>query len=394
MAFEALDPTNGTLIPSKFDQAASLIANATAAGMTVLLRAWPGPVMQPIGALGPSWKGSTQPSNHSGLGSAAQAWFEPIFASFLIVAEASVFFSYTWWYGALDGVFPCGDACSAPPDWYPMLNASLGPPRGPAVRVPGGSGWLYNRSFAFANVSFDAGNVGASFITWGFPQGGGPILPPSPTSSVTLSGTVAPSLSSAPTQLAASPTSFPVSLSAAATASPSPGGRDGGLSPSSTPTTSATATSASAAGPSGGAASTTTNAIGPVAAGSIAAIAIVVLIVVTGGAVLAWWVGLLPLCGPPRSALVAGQPSFNGSTNKAFRNDALSSPIQLKRASRIDSMRAKVASTVSPLSPDTANSIASSVMKRDLAPMEIITPMQGKGRECPPPPASVASAHV
>jgi hypothetical protein len=168
MAFESLDPVNGTLVPAMFAEAVALLATAAADNKTVLVRAWPGPATLPIGALGPSWPGGRQPTTYAGLAGAAAAWLTPALAAYLIVATPTTWFSYTWWYTAPDGVYPCpAGECSAPAGWYPDLARPLGAPTSPAgTRVPGGTGWAYSRTFEHATVWFDAGNVSGATITW------------------------------------------------------------------------------------------------------------------------------------------------------------------------------------------------------------------------------------
>jgi hypothetical protein len=169
LGFEMLDPTNGTLIPALFEEARQLLLNATALNKTVLVKAWPGPVTTPILPLGPSWPGNTQPNTYQGRADAALQWLDPALAAFLIVAGNNTWFSYSWWYTFPDGYAPCPDApdtCSTPAGWYPQLAIPLGEPAGPGARVPGGSGWLYARTFAHADVVFDAANVTNSQITW------------------------------------------------------------------------------------------------------------------------------------------------------------------------------------------------------------------------------------
>lgn len=168
MAFEMLDPKNGTLIPALFDAAVALIANVSAQGKTVLVKTWPGPATTPILPLGPSWPGGNQPDTYAGRADAASAWLPVTLAGFLIVVQPNVYLSYSTWYTAPDGYYPCPPGeCSTPENWFPEFAMPLGAPTGPATRVAGGSGWVYRREFAAATVLFDAGNVTASVIQWG-----------------------------------------------------------------------------------------------------------------------------------------------------------------------------------------------------------------------------------
>jgi hypothetical protein len=53
-------------------------------------------------------------------------------------------------------------ALSAPETWYPELQYKLGAPLSGYTR----DGWVYTRSFEFADVRFDAAGVMNSAITW------------------------------------------------------------------------------------------------------------------------------------------------------------------------------------------------------------------------------------
>lgn len=74
---------------------------------TVLVKGWPGPVNTPISSLGPSLPASCPTpagDSHAARGAVAAAWFEPALALYLLVAEPTVWWSYTWWYDIHDGV--------------------------------------------------------------------------------------------------------------------------------------------------------------------------------------------------------------------------------------------------------------------------------------------------
>jgi hypothetical protein len=174
LAFEMLDPKNGSLIPTLFDESLQLIAEAVALDKTVLIKGWPGPATTPILPLGPAWPagfpGGPVPDTYVGRAAAAAQYVEPALAGFLLAAAPSVWWSYSTWYTSPDGYFPCPATheCSTPDDFYPTFANALGSPAGPAQRVPGGSGWVYTRAFEHATVTFDAVNwLNGSSVTWG-----------------------------------------------------------------------------------------------------------------------------------------------------------------------------------------------------------------------------------
>lgn len=165
-AFEMTDASNCSLIPAMMEDMMSRIASVAALNKTVLVKGWPGPVTLPIDPLGPTWPascGETAGTTHIERGAQALRWFTASYSIFLLVVDSTVYWSYSWWYDLHDGYFPPSTAAdanttSAPLGWYPDLAKPLGSPRGPAVRLPGGSGWIYNRLFEHANVTVDLAN--------------------------------------------------------------------------------------------------------------------------------------------------------------------------------------------------------------------------------------------
>jgi hypothetical protein len=103
LGFESLDAQTGELAPGAFALTAALIANATAVGKPVLVRAWPGPVCAPITGLGPSWcgpdkgKAPTTAGSYPAAADALVARLIPALAGYLIVASDITYFSYSWW---------------------------------------------------------------------------------------------------------------------------------------------------------------------------------------------------------------------------------------------------------------------------------------------------------
>lgn len=161
-AFEMTNPSNCSVIPSEMVELFGHIAAAAAQNKTVLIKGWPGPVNGPISAQGPTVPASCNVTAGGGTtfserAATAADWFEPSYALFLLVADNTVYWSYSWWYSVDNGYYPDSptDESSAPANWYPMLAEPLGAPLGPARRVPGGSGWVMQRDFEHAKVEVD-----------------------------------------------------------------------------------------------------------------------------------------------------------------------------------------------------------------------------------------------
>ena len=173
-AFEMTNAANCSLIPARMAQMLGLIAAVAAQNKTVLIKGWPGPVTTPITSMGPSWPascGAPAGAYREARGRDALAWFTPSYALFLLAVEDTVFWSYSWWYSEADGYWAPASVAeanltSAPLGWYPDLQRPVGAPRGPAARVAGGSGWVYQRDFEHATVTVDLADYKAGAIVW------------------------------------------------------------------------------------------------------------------------------------------------------------------------------------------------------------------------------------
>lgn len=160
-AFEMINASNCSLIPEHMAAMMGDIAGAAALNKTVLIKGWPGPVNGPIDQFGPTIPPACKMGNggetYADRGAMAARWFEPTYALFLLVADQTVFWSYSWWYNVKDGYYPSNpnSNSSAPAEWYPMLDSAVGAPLGDATRVAGGSGWVYRRAFEHADVEVD-----------------------------------------------------------------------------------------------------------------------------------------------------------------------------------------------------------------------------------------------
>lgn len=166
---------NGSWDVAKMAWSMHSIINASKAGKTVLVHAFPGPATTPFGPINgsdermaiPSWAGPVpRPTTLTRIKSATAARLVESLAPFLIVVNPTVFFSYAWFYDLNSGYYDCGrfDAlsCTAPDGWFPEFARPLGSPKAEATV----DGTVWTRSFEHADVYVDLRDRGASKITW------------------------------------------------------------------------------------------------------------------------------------------------------------------------------------------------------------------------------------
>ena len=160
---------NAALMERSFES----VLNASSAGHTVVIHAFPGPATVPFVSRGApgndfrvaSWKGPVQvPTTPEACREAATQKLVESLAPFLIVANERVFLSYAWFYNIEDGYIPCkaGVECGMPSEWYPEFTRPLGSPKAAATR----QGTVWTREFEHASVYVDLAYRSASRITW------------------------------------------------------------------------------------------------------------------------------------------------------------------------------------------------------------------------------------
>ena len=137
-AFEMTNSDNCSLVPSMFQEMLARIAATAALNKTVLIKGWPGPITLPISSFGPSWPascgGGDGGDSHAARAAGAAAWFTPSYALFLLAAEPTVYWSYSWWYD-LRG---CAARCALPPLPASPLHSPHAAPRVPRLRADDG----------------------------------------------------------------------------------------------------------------------------------------------------------------------------------------------------------------------------------------------------------------
>lgn len=174
---------NGSWDVSRMRYSFESILNASAAGKTIIIHAFPGPAGTTEGGEGmfptrgnvatgntfhvAQWAGPTRvPATAAACRAAAAARLVESLAPFLIVASERVFFGYGWFYNLEDGYLPCPSEieCGMPGQWFLEYSKPLGPPVGPATFD--GTKTVWQRRFAHAAVSVDLRDRSLSKIVW------------------------------------------------------------------------------------------------------------------------------------------------------------------------------------------------------------------------------------
>ena len=160
---------NVTLMERTFET----VINASTAGHSMILHAFPGPAHSPFTSRGdgdnvfrvPTWYGDTPvPEDPAAVRQAAADLLVQSLAPFLIVANERVFFSYGWFWNIEDGYIPCPEniECGMPSTWYKEFSQPLGNPKGPALR----NGTVWTRQFEHAGVYVDLADRTKCRIDW------------------------------------------------------------------------------------------------------------------------------------------------------------------------------------------------------------------------------------
>merc|ERR1712008_152385 len=86
-------------------------------------------------------------------------------ALFLLVAEDTTWFSYSWFWRASDYV-PYGSDHTCPDDFYPTFQCPLGEPLGPPSDAEGGGAYEYRREYEHVSVYVDLKDRNATRVVW------------------------------------------------------------------------------------------------------------------------------------------------------------------------------------------------------------------------------------
>eukprot|EP00117_Sycon_ciliatum_P046790 scpid81102/ scgid33477/ len=149
------------------------VINASNAGHSMILHAFPGPATAPFSNRGTGdnvfrvakWLGKTPvPEDPAAVRQAAADLLVQSLAPFLIVANERVFFSYGWFWNIEDGYIPCSGniECGMPSTWYKEFGQPLGNPKGAALR----NGTVWTRQFEHASVYVDLADRTKCRVDW------------------------------------------------------------------------------------------------------------------------------------------------------------------------------------------------------------------------------------
>lgn len=170
--FEQVHHTNGSLIVDKVEECMQAIDAAAARdnhSKNVFVSTWPGPYSG-IGPQGPEYAKAgpePTPTTKDEWRDALRRHFSFALALYLSVVEANIYWFYGGvWYELHQGFVTCPEApesCSAPPEWYPALQKSLGPPQG-ARKLVAGKKYEWTREFEHATVHLNLNNPNVSKV--------------------------------------------------------------------------------------------------------------------------------------------------------------------------------------------------------------------------------------
>lgn len=163
-ALQFIDKVTGDWVP---DTLQYLMFNITRsplnAGRLIQVKSWPGPLTHPR-----TWVNDSQPTTDAGLRAMMAAELNISLASFLLIAEETTWFGYSWFW-AMSDYIPFGLNHTCPDNFYPALSCPLGPPLGPPALVGPGA-YEYERQFQSATVKVNLANRTASGVVWHTPS--------------------------------------------------------------------------------------------------------------------------------------------------------------------------------------------------------------------------------
>lgn len=129
-------------------------------GRTLLIKAWPGPIVHQKDKYPKTMEQPKTPEQKRAL---AQFYLPSALALFLLVADDTMWFSYSWFWG--DGSYiPFGDSHTCPDEFYPTFQCPLGEPLGPPRN--GTRAHVYTREYEHASVYVDLKDHDGTRVFW------------------------------------------------------------------------------------------------------------------------------------------------------------------------------------------------------------------------------------
>jgi hypothetical protein len=155
-----LNRTNGDFLVDAVDAGFSFAQSKIISNITLQIKGWPGPIVKQRDMYPPNIPTPKTPADLQRVGGER---FNSELAFFLLVAEDSFFWLYSWFWEVDDWVPGQADS-SIPTEFFPQAKCQLGAPKGKGTRVPGS--WQYTRSFEYATVFVDLLNRTASNVNF------------------------------------------------------------------------------------------------------------------------------------------------------------------------------------------------------------------------------------
>jgi hypothetical protein len=153
-----LNRSNGDFLVDAMDAGFSFVQSKIVSNITVQIKGWPGPIVKQKDQYPANIPTPKTPAELQSVGSER---FNSELAFFLLVAEDSFYWLYSWFWGWDDWV-PGESGSSVPNGFFAQAKCQLGAPKGKGARVAGT--WTYTREFEHATVFVDLMNRTASNV--------------------------------------------------------------------------------------------------------------------------------------------------------------------------------------------------------------------------------------
>jgi hypothetical protein len=157
-----VDPITGEWIPSALKELLfGVVRSPVNAQRMLQIKAWPGLLTAPV-----HWVNDTQPKTQAALQKMVGEQLNAALALFLLVAEDTHFFGYSWFWNLGDFIPTGGPLQTVPDAFFPELECPLGKPLGPPRAVGAANEWAYAREYEHATVAADLSNHSATRVVW------------------------------------------------------------------------------------------------------------------------------------------------------------------------------------------------------------------------------------
>lgn len=150
--------TEGKFNVTLMDELFKTVRSQALSNMTLHIKGWVGPIVKQRDHYPSNIPSPKTPADFQRV---AGERFNSELALFLLVAEDTMYWMYSWFWG-FDDYVPNQPDSSVPTDFFPQAKCALGAPRGPPARAPGT--FTYTREYEHASVFVDLQNRTASRV--------------------------------------------------------------------------------------------------------------------------------------------------------------------------------------------------------------------------------------